>query len=270
MVCTPANLIDASLFDKRPHIRLIANYGAGVDRIDLASAITHDVVVTNTPGVLSETTANMAMTIILALTRRLLEGDRLLRSGGFKGVHPLFMLGTDLEGKILGIYGMGSIGLALARRARAFGMKILYHNRNKRPEIEPEVGANWVSFDGLLEKADIVSVNAPLTDQTRGVFNYQVFSRMKSEAFFINTARGPIHIESELVQALVEGLIAGAGLDVYEREPEAHAELLEMQNVVLAPHLGTATREVRTRMSLLVAENIIAFLEGREPPNRVR
>jgi glyoxylate reductase len=269
LVCTPANLIDAAFLNRRPDIRLIANFGAGVDRIDLAAAKKRGVVVTNTPGVLSATTANMAMALILALTRRLIEGDRLLRSGGFKGVHPLFMLGTDLEGKILGIYGMGRIGTALARRARAFGMKILYHNRRKCSGQELELGATWVDFEELLARADILSVNAPLTGQTRGVFNYQAFCRMKPAAFFINAARGPIHDEADLVRALSEGRIAGAGLDVYEREPEAHPGLLEMQNVVLAPHLGTATREVRTRMALLVAENVLAFLEGRESPNRV-
>lgn len=269
LVCTPANLIGASLFIKQPQIRLIANFGAGVDHIDLEAVKEYDVIVTNTPSVLSATTANMAMALILALTRRLLEGDQLLRAGGFKGVHALFMLGTDLEGKILGIYGLGRIGLALARRAAAFGMEILYHNRNKRPEVESELRAQWVGFDELLEKADIISINAPLTDQTRGIFNCQAFSRMKPDAFFINTARGSIHNEADLVKALNEKLIAGTGLDVYEHEPQVHSGLLKMKNVVLTPHLGTATHEVRTKMSLLVAENVIAFLDGRKPPNRV-
>jgi lactate dehydrogenase-like 2-hydroxyacid dehydrogenase len=269
LVCTPANKIGAFLFNKRPQIRLVASFGAGVDHIDLEAANEYDVIVTNTPGVLSATTANMAMALILALTRRLLEGDQLLRAGGFKGVHPLFMLGTDLAGKVLGIYGLGQIGLSLARRATAFGMEILYHNRNKRLEVESELRAQWVGFDELLEKGDIISINAPLTDQTRGIFNYQAFSRMKPDAFFINTARGSIHNEADLVKALDEKLIAGAGLDVYEHEPQVHSGLLKMKNVVLAPHLGTATDEVRTKMSLLAAENVISFLDGRRPPNRV-
>jgi len=269
LVCTPANIIGAFLFNKRPQIRLVASFGAGVDHIDLEAAKEYDVIVTNTPGVLSATTANMAMALILALTRRLLEGDQLLRAGGFKGVHPLFMLGTDLAGKVLGIYGLGQIGLSLARRATTFGMEILYHNRNKRLEVESELRAQWVGFDELLEKGDIISINAPLTDQTRGIFNYQAFSRMKPDAFFINTARGSIHNEADLVKALDEKLIAGAGLDVYEHEPQVHSGLLKMKNVVLAPHLGTATVEVRTKMSLLAAENVISFLDGRRPPNRV-
>ncbi len=269
LVCTPANIIGAFLFNKRPQIRLVASFGAGVDHIDLEAAKEYDLIVTNTPGVLSATTANMAMALILALTRRLLEGDQLLRAGGFKGVHPLFMLGTDLAGKVLGIYGLGQIGLSLARRATAFGMEILYHNRTKRLEVESELRAQWVGFDELLEKGDIISINAPLTDQTRGIFNYQAFSRMKPDAFFINTARGSIHNEADLVKALDEKLIAGAGLDVYEHEPQVHSGLLKMKNVVLAPHLGTATDEVRTKMSLLAAENVVAFLDGRRPPNRV-
>ncbi len=269
LVCTPANIIGDFLFNKRPQIRLVASFGAGVDHIDFEAAKEYDVIVTNTPGVLSATTANMAMALILALTRRLLEGDQLLRAGGFKGVHPLFMLGTDLAGKVLGIYGLGQIGLSLARRATAFGMEILYHNRTKRLEVESELRAQWVVFDELLEKGDIISINAPLTDQTRGIFNYQAFSRMKPHAFFINTARGSIHNEADLVKALDEKLIAGAGLDVYEHEPQVHSGLLNMKNVVLAPHLGTATVEVRTKMSLLAAENVISFLDGRRPPNRV-
>jgi glyoxylate reductase len=269
LVCTPANIIGDFLFNKRPQIRLVASFGAGVDHIDLEAAKEYDVIVTNTPGVLSATTANMAMALILALTRRLLEGDQLLRAGGFKGVHPLFMLGTDLAGKVLGIYGLGQIGLSLARRATTFGMEILYHNRNQRLEVESELRARWVGFDELLEKGDIISINTPLTNQTRGIFNYQAFSRMKPNAFFINTARGSIHNEADLVKALDEKLIAGAGLDVYEHEPQVHSGLLKMKNVVLAPHLGTATVEVRTKMSLLAAENVISFLDGRRPPNRI-
>lgn len=269
LVSTPANRIDASLLDGRPEIRLVANFSVGVDHVDLDAARERGVLVTHTPGVLTATTANMALALILAVTRRLVEGDRLVRSGGFKGVAPLFMLGSDLEGKILGIFGLGRIGRALANRARVLGMEIIYNNRVPLPEVEEEPAARYVSFDDLLSRSDILSVNAPLTDQTRGIFNYGAFSRMKPGAFFINTGRGPIHVEDDLVRALKEGVIAGAGLDVYEHEPAAHPGLVKMENVVLAPHLGSATLEVRTKMALQVAGSVVAFLEGRKPPDRI-
>lgn len=269
LVSTPANRIDAPLLDDRPEIRLVANYSVGVDHVDLDAARDRGVMVTNTPGVLTATTANMALALILAVTRRLVEGDRLVRSGGFKGVAPLFMLGSDLEGKTLGIFGLGRIGRALAERTKVLGMEIIYHNRSPLPEVEEEVSAHYVPFDELLSRADVLSVNAPLTDQTRGIFNYEAFRRMKPGAFFVNTGRGPIHVEEDLVRALKEGVIAGAGLDVYEHEPEVHPELVTMENVVLAPHLGSATLEVRTKMSLQVAGNVVAFLEGGEPPDRI-
>jgi len=269
LVPTLANRVDGPLFDARPEIRIVANFAVGVDNIDLEAARQRGVVVTNTPGVLTAATADLAMALILAVTRRLVEGDAILRAGQFKGITPLFMLGSDLEGKTLGVFGLGRIGLALARRAAAFGLRIIYHKRSRRPEAEAELGAAYVGFDQLLAESDILSINAPLTEETKGLFNYQAFARMKREAFLINTGRGPIVVEADLVRALDEGLIQGAGLDVYEREPEVHPGLLDKKNVVLAPHLGSATQEVRTKMALLVAENVIAFLGGREPPNRV-
>ena len=261
--------IDEGFLAARPEIKMVANYAVGLDNIDLEAAKRRGVVVTNTPGVLTAATADMTMALILAVMRRLVEGDKLLRAGGFKGVEPLFHLGTDLEGKILGVYGLGRIGEAVARRALSFGMNIVYHNRNPRPEVEQELGAKYVGFEELLAESDVISINAPGGPETAGAFNYEVFCKMKPTAFVINTGRGVIIVEADLARALEEGRIRGAGLDVYQFEPEVNDKLLEMDNVVLAPHLGSATVEVRRRMSLLVAENILAFIEGKEPPNRV-
>lgn len=269
LVPTPANRIDGELLKACPEIRLVASFGAGVDHIDLDAAREQGVVVTNTPGVVSKTTANLGLTLILAVTRRLVEGDRLVRSGGFQGIHPTFMLGSDLDGKTLGIFGLGRIGLELARRAKMLDMEIVYHNRNKNTDAESELRARYVSFREMLQQSDVVSVHAPLTNLTKGVFNYDAFSSMKRGAFFVNVARGAIHVEEDLSRSLEEGLIAGAALDVYENEPSVHPLLINMQNVVLAPHLGTATEEVRTKMALTVAKNVIAFLEGNDPPNRL-
>ncbi|MBW1713274.1 MAG: D-glycerate dehydrogenase, partial [Deltaproteobacteria bacterium] len=246
-----------------------ANAAVGVDNIDLEAAQARGLVVTNTPGVLTRTTADLAMALILDLLRRVAEGDRLVRRGGFKGISPLFHLGRDLEAKTLGVFGLGRIGKALARRARAFRMKIIYHNRRPDLEAEAELKARYVSFDRLLAQSDVISINAPLTDQTRGVFNYRAFERMKPGAFLVNTGRGPIVVEADLVRALKEGLLAGAALDVYQFEPQVHPELLTLDQVVLTPHLGSATWECREKMALMAAGNVLAHLAGREPPNRV-
>lgn len=269
LVSTPANRIDSDLLGRCPGLKMVANYSVGVDHIDLEATEKHGVLVSNTPDVLTDATADLALALILAVTRRLVEGDRLMRANRFQGVTPMFMLGSSLENKVLGIFGFGRIGQALARRCRSLGMRILYTGRRPNPAAAEALEARFVSFEELLVQSDIVSVNAPLTDQTRSLFDYAAFKRMKPGAYFINTGRGPIHVEADLVKALTENHLAGAGLDVYEAEPLAHPGLLSLQNVVLAPHLGSATLEVRTRMAMLVAENVIAFLKGDAPPNQV-
>ena len=270
LVSTPANRIDAGLLERCHSLKMVANYSVGVDHIDLEATGKRGVVVSNTPDVLTDATANLALALILAVTRRLVEGDRLMRANGFQGVAPMFMLGSSLEDKVLGIFGFGRVGQALARRCHMLGMRIVYTGRRPNPAAAEALGARFVYFEELLAQSDIVSVNAPLTDQTRLVFDYTAFKRMKPGAYFINTGRGPIHVEADLVTALTEHHLAGAGLDVYEAEPMAHPGLLSMQNVVLAPHLGSATVEVRTRMAMLVAENVIAFLKGDDPLNQVK
>ncbi len=266
---TVADRITPQFLDVRPEIRMVATFAVGVDNIDLDAARERGVVVANTPGVLTGATADLTLALILGVMRRLVEGDRLVRANGFHGVSPFFHLGADLTGKTLGIFGMGRIGEAVARRAIPFGLKIIYHNRNRRPEVEAELGAFFVQFDDLLAESDVISINAPASPETVGRFDYAVFTRMKPSAFLINTGRGVIVKEADLARALREGLIAGAGLDVYEHEPIVERALLGMDNVVLAPHLGSATVEVRQKMSRLVADNVIAWLSGQEPPHRL-
>lgn len=269
LVCTLAEPIDREFLLARPEVRMVANYAVGYDNLDLEAGRDLGVVMTNTPGVLSDATADLTMALMLALMRRVVEGDKLLRAGGFQGVAPMFMLGSDLMGKTLGILGLGRIGEAVGMRAQAFGMKIIYHNRAPRPEAERALGAEYVGFDELLARSDVISINAPLNQATRGLFNYQIFKRMKPGAYLVNTGRGPIVVEEDLARALNDGLIRGAALDVYENEPQVHPALLGLDNVILCPHLGSATEETRGRMSTLVAENVLAFLEGREPPTRL-
>lgn len=264
-----SNRIDGELLDALPAVRMVANYAVGYDNIDLEAARRRSVVVTNTPGVLTETTAELTMALILDAARRVSEGDRLTRSGGFTGIHPLFMLGMGLDGKTLGIYGLGRIGRAVARRARAFGMRIIYHNRHANPEADAELDARWVSFDELLSTSDVISINAPLNQHTRGAFDLAAFGRMRPGAVVVNTGRGPIIVEEDLANALERGLIAAAGLDVYQDEPAINPRLLALDNVVLCPHLGSATRECRAAMAVMAAKNVTAFLAGEEPPNRL-
>jgi len=269
MVSMATDSIDSGCIDGLSGIRIIANYAVGFNNIDIDYAREKGIVVTNTPGVLTEATADIAMALILCVARRIVEGDRLLRRGDFKGFYPTFFLGVELENKVLGIYGLGRIGKAVARKAVGFGLRILYHDVEPLEQESLEFPAEYVSFDELLRKSDFLSIHAPLSGETHHRFTRKEFEKMKDTAFLINAARGPLVREEDLVHALENRLIAGAGLDVYEFEPKVHPGLIGRENVVLLPHLGSATIEVRERMSLMVADNIIAFFQGETPPNKV-
>lgn len=260
--------VDADVMDAAgPGLRVIANYAVGVDNVDVAAATARGIPVTNTPGVLTDATADLAWALILAAVRRVAEGDRVMRRGGFPGWSPLYMLGGEVTGATLGLFGFGRIGRAVARRARGFDMRVLYHSRRRAdPGEEAETGATWVSFDSLLASSDILSIHAPLTAETRHRFGLAEFRRMKPGAVLVNTARGPIVREEDLASALRDGLLAGAGLDVYENEPAVAPGLAALDRVVLAPHLGSATLATRTRMAHLAVDNVLAALAGRRPP----
>jgi len=251
-------------------LRVVANVAVGYDNIDLAACAARGVVVTNTPGVLTDATADLAMALILIVTRRLGEGERLIRSGDRWAWDMYFLLGTGIQGKTLGIVGLGAIGSAVARRARAFGMEISYTGRRRAPSaLEAELGARYLPLPELLAGADVISLHCPLTAETRGLIDAAAIARMKPTAFLINTARGAVVEEAALAAALRAGTIAGAGLDVYAREPLVDPRLLGLENVVLLPHLGSATRETRTAMALLAAQNVLAVLAGDQPLTRV-
>jgi glyoxylate reductase len=259
--------VDDAFFDAAgDQLKAVCNVAVGFDNIDVPAATKRGVLITNTPAVLTEATADLAMTLILAVTRRAGEGERLIRAREPWSWHMFMLLGMGLQGKTLGVVGMGAIGQSLARRAKAFGMDIVYSDARQAPaEIEQELGARRVELDELLRTADVVSIHAPLMDETRHLINADTLALMKESAYIVNSARGPIIDEAALVDALKAGKIAGAGLDVYENEPETHPGLLELDNVVLLPHLGSATIETRTAMGVLAAENAVATLKG-EPP----
>ena len=250
-------------------LRVIANMAVGYDNVDVAAATERGVVVTNTPGVLDETTADVAFMLLLAAARRLGEGERLLRAGGWEWWGPKQLMGRDVWGKQLGIVGFGRIGQSVARRARGFGMQILYHNRSRKEEAEQELGARYLELDELLETADFVSIHTPLTDETSHLIGAEELAKMKPEVVLVNTSRGPVVDEAALADALAEDRIFAAGLDVYEEEPTVHPKLLELENVVLAPHIGSASVETRDRMAVLAAENLAAVLRGEQPENPV-
>lgn len=243
-------------------VKLIASFGAGVNHIDLEAARARNLPVTNTPGVITEDTADLTFGLIIAASRRFAEGNALAKSGTWAGFGINFMLGARVWGRTLGIVGMGGIGEAVARRAKGFGMAVLYHNRRRRPEAEAETGAEYCeTLEDLLERADIVSLHCPLTDDTRHLIDAAALSRMKPGAVLINAARGPIVDERALVRALRDGAIAAAGLDVFENEPEIAEGLHDLPNVFLLPHLGTATADARDAMGFRVMENIVSHLE---------
>ncbi|MGI6565754.1 MAG: D-glycerate dehydrogenase [Firmicutes bacterium] len=260
--------ISAEVMDANPHLRVVSNYAVGYNNIDVAAATQRGIMVTNTPGVLTDATADLAWALLMAVSRRVVEGDAYTRAGRFEGWDPMLLLGTDIAGKTLGIVGMGRIGQAVARRARGFDMRILYYDQAPVPAAE-EYKAEFVSLDDLLRESDFVTIHAPLTDETRHMIGSQELRLMKKTAYLINTARGPLVDEDALVEALREGSIAGAGLDVYEDEPKLAPGLAELPNTILLPHLGSATLEARTKMATMAAANLIAGLEGNRPPNLV-
>ncbi len=269
---TVTDRIDAALIARLPEtVRLIANFGAGTDHIDRAAAAARGIPVTNTPDVLTDDTADLAMALILAAARRLGEGERLVRAGGWTGWTPTFMIGRRVTGQALGIVGMGRIGLALARRARGFGMAIHYHNRKRVPMMtEIDLAARyWDDLDAMLGEVDILSIHCPKTPETDKLFDAARLARLKPGAVLVNTARGGIVDEAALAAALASGRIAAAGLDVYAAEPRVHPDLVGRENVVLAPHLGSATGEGRVAMGERAIANIAAFAAGQKLPDLV-
>jgi glyoxylate reductase len=272
LVPTVTDRIAAEVVDAAgPQLRLIANFGVGFNHIDIAAAARRNIAVSNTPGVLTDATADIAMTLMLMVTRRALEGAKVLESGRFTGWCPTWMMGVGLRGRKLGIVGMGRIGEAVARRSRGFGLEIHYHNRTRVPlAVEQELNATyWPELDAMLPAMDIVSINCPYNANTYHLFSAARLGRLKPAAFLINTARGEIVDEAALADALSDGRIAGAGLDVFEREPQVHPKLLGLPNAVLLPHLGSSTIEARTGMGQKVIANIRALVAGEPLPDRV-
>jgi len=272
LVPTVTDRIDGELIAHAgDRLKLIANFGAGIDHIDLAAARARDIIVTNTPGVLTQDTADMTMALILSVPRRLAEGEKLMRSGQWKGWSPGGMLGRRIGGKKLGIVGMGRIGQAVAARARAFGLTVHYHNRHRLPEVlEAQLGATWYpELETMLGTVDIVSINAPHTPQTEHLIDAERLALLQRHAYLINTSRGEIVDEAALIDALESGALAGAGLDVYEREPAVDPRLLALPNVVLLPHMGSATIEARAATGEKVIANIRTWADGHRPPDQV-
>ncbi|MBI3595712.1 MAG: D-glycerate dehydrogenase [Nitrospirae bacterium] len=263
--------IDAEVIASNSRLKVIANYAVGYNNIDLKTAAALGIIVTNTPEVLTEATADLTWSLILSLARRVVEGDRLTRTGRWTGWNPTQLLGMNVSGKTLGIIGMGRIGQAVAQRAVGFGMRLIYHNRRRLPHrVEKRFRASYRPLPRLLAAADILSLHVPLTRETRHLIDRRAFNGMKRTALLINTARGPVVDEKALVRALKKGEIAGAGLDVFEEEPTVQKGLLTLPNVVLLPHLGSATVETRIRMGWMVIENIQAVLKGKPAPNAIR
>jgi glyoxylate reductase len=271
IVSVVTDRIDAALLARAPRLRIVANVAVGYDNVDVAACAARGVVVTNTPGVLTDTTADLAFSLLLAAARRVAEGDRLVRRGQFAGWTPSFLLGTRVHGSTLGLVGLGRIGQAMARRARGFGMRVLYAARTRaNPDVERALGAALASLDELFEHADFVSLHCPLTPETRHLVNAERLARMKPGSVLVNTARGACVDEAALAVALRAGIPAAAGLDVFEDEPRVHPALLALDNVVLAPHIGSADGPTRVAMARMAVDNARAVLAGGAPLHPVR
>lgn len=267
LICLLTERVNEELLRAAPQLRIVANIAVGFDNIDLPQCTKAHVAATNTPGVLDETTADFAWTLLMSVARRLVEGEQLARSGKWKGWDLNQLVGTDVWGKTMGIVGFGRIGRAMARRAAGFQMKVLYQDAVRAPlDVEKGFHAEYRDLNALLAEADFVSVHVPLLSETRGLFDAARFARMKPTAFFINTSRGAVVDEAALVHALEAGKIAGAALDVHENEPVIHPGL-RRANVVLSPHMASASLETRTKMACMAAENVVALFEGKRPPN---
>lgn len=266
-----ADPVTAGLFEARPNLQMVSQYAVGVDNIDLEAAREHDVVVTHTPGVLTDATADMTWALLLAVARHVRAADQFVRDGKFERWETDLLLGMEMARKTIGIVGLGRIGTAVARRALGFGMNVIYHNRHRaNPTTERQASARYVEIGELLETSDVVSLHCPHNEDSHHLIDAEALRQMKSTALLVNTARGPVVDEDALVEALAAGEIAGAGLDVFEDEPDVHSGLLEQERVVLSPHLGSATKEARLRMAKMCVTSIEAFLAGDETiPHRI-
>ncbi len=266
LLCPLSTKVSREVINAAPNLKIIANFGAGFDNIDVEAAKEKNIQVTNTPGVSTEATAELTLGLMTAVTRRIPEGDQLCRTEGFNGWAPLFFLGRELTDKNLGIVGLGEIGQAVAKRAKAFGMNIYYTSRTQKDaELEKEMDATYLAFDELIQTCDVITVHTSYNEDTHHMFNQGTFARMKKDAFFLNLSRGPVVKEGDLVEALEKEEIAGAALDVFEFEPEITESLKTLKNVVMTPHIGNATIETRDEMAILTAKNILRVLKDEKP-----
>ena len=265
LLCLLTDAIDADIMDANPNLKGISNYAVGYNNIDMIAANKRKIPVCNTPGVLSETSADLTWSLILGTARRIVESDAISRNNEFKGWGPLFCLGADVYGKTLGIVGMGSIGQAVARRSAGFNMNVIFTSLHPKPEIEKKLNVRKVKLEELLKKSDFVSLHVPLNEDTQKMIGTKELGMMKDTAFLINTSRGKVVDENALLEALQKGKIAGAGLDVYENEPEIPKGLSKLKNVILTPHIASASNETRTKMGILAADNAIAMIKGIRP-----
>ena len=269
LLCLLTDPIDKEVINAEPQLKMIASYAVGYDNIDIAAATKRGIPVSNTPGVLTETTAELTWALLFSVARRIVEGDTFTREGNFKGWAPMLMLGQDVSHKTLGVIGTGRIGAAFALKSKGFHMNVLYTDEQRNEQLEQQLGAKKVPLSQLLKESDFISIHVPLTKNTHHLIDEEQLRMMKKTAVLINTARGPIINEKALIQALTEQWIFGAGLDVYEYEPELSEELKCLKNVVLQPHTGSGTIETRTKMALMAAENMMIGLKGGIPPNCV-
>ncbi len=269
ILCLLTDTIDEELLSAAESAKIFANYAVGFDNIDVEAATRQKVIVTNTPGVLTETTSDMAWALLFSIARRIVEADRFTRAGKFSGWGPMMFLGNDVTGKTLGVIGCGRVGESMALKSKGFRMNVLYSDVVGNETLEKELGAKRVELDELLSQSDFISTHVLLSPQTTHLIGEREFGLMKKTAYLINTSRGPVIDEAALVKALKDGEIAGAALDVFENEPELKPGLADLDNVVIVPHIASATVETRTKMAVMAAENLIAGLEGRRPPNIV-
>lgn len=270
LLCLLTDAIDKDIIDAGKHLKIISNYAVGYNNIDVNYATAKGILVTNTPGVLSETTADLAFTLLMATARRIPEGDRFMREGKFTGWAPELLLGTDVHGKTLGIIGLGRIGTLVAKRAKGFDMKVLYYNASRKPEVERELGVKYVDLDDLLRDSDFVTLHVPLTSATKSLIGKKELALMKPTAYLINTSRGEVVDELALIEALKNKKLRGAGLDVFWGEPtDINPELYELNNAVLTPHIGSASFETRSKMAEMAAQAVIDAIEGKKPAHLV-